>query len=142
MRRSVLNALVLLVAFGWFPRAAAASPIGIGFLTFDDNGSGGLLFDITNLTGLNSFSPDFPIGTAVTITVTNLVANKSGGGTIPVAGGNFTGSGDLQCSVAGDAASGGCNFAAYDLVSAVLTGTFSPTSGLADRESTRLDSSH
>jgi hypothetical protein len=133
MRRSVLKVLTLLFALTCVPRAASATTIDIGLLTFDADvlTSGSLTFDITDLTGLNAFPPDFPITTPLTITVTNLTANKSGGGTLTIPGSDFTGGGDVQCSVAGDAASGGCNFAAYTLSSATLMGTLSPTTGLA-----------
>jgi hypothetical protein len=39
--------------------------------------------------------------------------------------------GDLDCTVAGDAATGGCDFSAYNLVSATLSGTLNPVTGLA-----------
>src|SRR5262245_4310153 len=129
MRRSSLIALVLLIAIGCLPRVASATSIDIGILSFDADvlSSGTLTFDITNLTGLNALPPDYPITTPLTITVTSLTANKSGGGTLTLLGSDFTGSPDLQCSVAGDAAIGGCNFAAYVLTSATITGTLSPT---------------
>jgi hypothetical protein len=113
---------------------AFADSIGVGLATFDSGTPTGDTFDIINLTGVNAFPPDFPITTPLTITITGLVANLQGGGTLNIAGSNFTvvdAEGDLNCTVSGDAGSGGCNFSAYSLLSATLTGTYSPTTGLA-----------
>ena len=114
---------------------ALADPIGVGLLTYDGVPfTSPAMFDITNLTGANAFAPDFPITTQLTFTITSLVANLQGGGTFTLAGSNFTAvdpQGDLNCTVAGDASTGGCDLAAYNLLSATLTGTLSPLTGLA-----------
>jgi hypothetical protein len=113
---------------------ASAGVIGVGLLTYDGNTPYALAaFDITNFTGGGAFPPDFPITTPLAITVTNLVANLQGGGTIIIPGTDFTvvdSSGDLNCTVTGDASTGGCDFAAHSLVSATLTGKLSPLTGL------------
>jgi len=131
MKSFVLRALAALIAIGCFSHTASASTIKIGVLSFDDL-SGIQTFDITNLTGANSLSPDYPVATPLTITVTGLTAAKNGGGTLTLTGSAFTtdASGNVNCTAVGDASLGGCNFAAYDLLSATLTGTLSPTSGL------------
>ena len=127
--------LLLAIVFSCCATLANAGVVSIGELTFDANTPTALAtFDITNLTGLNAFPPDFPITTQLAITVTSLVANLQGGGTLTISGNDFSvvdPQGDLNCTVSGDAASGGCDFAAYDIVSATLSGTLSPLSGLA-----------
>ncbi len=132
MAKPFPRVLILSLVISCFATLANADTIPVGDLTFDQNASTAT-FDITNLTGLNAFPPDFPITTQLTITITSLVAEVQGGGTLSIDGSNFTAdpSGDLFCTVAGDAGSGGCNFSAHDLVSATLTGTLSPTTGLA-----------
>ena len=55
-------------------------------------------------------------------------------GPITVDGSNFVvvdPFGDLNCTNPAGATSGGCDFSAFNVLSATLTGTFSPTSGLA-----------
>ncbi len=100
-------------------------------LSLDDL-DGVSVFNVTNLTGAGALPPDYPIETLLEFTVTGLTANKEGGGTLSLTGGAFSddGSGNVNCTATGDASTGGCNFAAYDLVSATLTGTLSPTSAL------------
>jgi hypothetical protein len=113
---------------------ASADTVGIGLLTFDPDTPIPAAFDITNLTGVNAIPPTFPITTQLTITVTSLIANLQVGGTLTLPGSDFTvvdASGDVDCTVAGDASTGGCDFAAHPLLSATLTGTLSPLTGLA-----------
>jgi len=134
MERPLRRVLISLFVLGVCSNVAFANLIGVGELTFDTLPAA--TFDITNLTGANSaIDPiDFPISTQLTITVTSLVANLQGGGTITLSGSDFTladAQGDLNCSVAGLAGSGGCDFSAYTLLSATLTGTLSPLTGLA-----------
>jgi len=135
MVRTLPRVLVLLVVIGCCATVANADLIPVGELTFDQNTPTALAaFDITDLTGVDAFPPDFPITTQLTIAVTSLVANLQGGGTLTIAGSDFTvvdPQGDLDCTVAGLAGSGGCDISAYNLVSATLTGTLSPTTGLA-----------
>ena len=127
--------LILLSIIGCCLSVASADVIGAGELTFDSNTSAALAtFDITDLTGVNAFPPTFPITSDLTITVTSLIANLQGGGTITLNGSDFSvvdAQGDVDCTVAGDAGSGGCDFSAYNLVSATVTGTLNPTTGLA-----------
>jgi hypothetical protein len=132
--RPLLRVLALLFVISCFSRIASADTIGVGELTYDALPAA--TFDITNLTGANSaIDPiDFPISTQLTITVTSLVANVQGGGPITISGSDFTvadAQDDLNCTVAGDAGTGGCDFSAYTLLSATLTGTLSPLTGLA-----------
>jgi hypothetical protein len=113
---------------------ASADSVGVGVFTFDLNTpTASATFDITNLTGSNAFAPDFPVTTPLTLTITSLVATLDGGGTLNLNGSVFSivdPQGDLNCAVPGDAGSGGCNFSAYNLVSATITGTFSPVTGI------------
>ena len=129
MKSFVLRALVPLVVIGCFSQTASASTIKIGFLAFDDLGD----MQTFDITGVTSFPPDYPLETSLTFTVTGLSAAKSGGGTLTLPGSAFTTdavTGNANCMAPGDASTGGCNFATYDLLSATLTGTLSPTSGL------------
>jgi hypothetical protein len=132
MRSSVMRTLALVFAFSCLARVASATSIPVGSLFLFDDGSQ-LAFFIQNLTGQNALAPDYPITTPLTITVTGLTATTSEG-SLHLLGSAFTddGSGDLNCTAVGDAGSGGCDFGAYQLTSAILTGTFSPLSGLPD----------
>ena len=133
MTRSMTKVLASLLFVAFFSSVASAAPIvGIGFLSFDSGQLAGDVFDVTNLTGLSALTPDFPIETQLTFTITQLTATKSGGGTLSLGGGAFTtdAGGNVNCTTAGDAASGGCDFGAYTLLSAVITGTLSPITGL------------
>ena len=131
MKGSAFRILAALIVLGCSSNVASASTIKIGVLSFDDLGDTSV-FNVTNLTGPSAFPPDYPIETQLTFTVTGLSAAKSGGGTLTLTGSAFAGdgSGNVNCTAAGDASTGGCNFAAYDLLSATLTGILSPTSGL------------
>lgn len=135
MVRPLSKVLVLLFVISCCSGTASANTVGVGLLTFDSDTPTALAaFDILNLTGSNAFPTDFPITTQLTITVTNLVANIDGGGTLTLPGSDFSAvdpQGDVDCTVVGDAGSGGCDFAAYNLLSATLTGTLSPSTGLA-----------
>lgn len=133
MLKAPLRGILGLLVFGCGAMLATADPISIGLLTFDTNG-GQAAFNITNLTGGNAFAPSYPVTTQLTITVTSLVAELEGGGTLTIPASDFSvvdPQGDINCSAAGDAASGGCNFAPYNIASATLTGTLSPLTGLA-----------
>jgi hypothetical protein len=130
MVRPLPKVLILLFVISCCSSVAFADLIGVGQLTFDALPNA--TFDILNLTGGNSFPPDFPITTQLTITVTSLVANLQVGGPITILGSDFTpdAQGDLACLAPGDAGTGGCDFSAYNIVSAVLTGTLSPLTPL------------
>jgi hypothetical protein len=122
-----------LFVVGGLASTAFATSIGVGQLQFVGNGTPVTTFDIANRTGSRTSPPDFPITTQLAITVSSLVANIQGGSAITIAGSNFTvvdAQGDLDCTVAGNAASGGCDLSPYSVVSATLTGTLSPTTGL------------
>jgi hypothetical protein len=122
---------VLLIVMSW-SRGTSAATIQVGVFSFDTGTLAGDIFSITNLTGPNALPPDFPVEPLLTFTVTNLSASLLGGGTLTVDGSKFTtdGSGNVNCLEPGDAGTGDCNFAAYDLLSATISGILSPTSGL------------
>jgi hypothetical protein len=115
-----------------FSSVAAAAPIQIGLFSFDTGTPTGDSFSISNFTGPGALPPDFPLETLLTFSVTSLVAELSGGGTLTVDGSAFTSdaAGNVTCAEAGDAGTGDCNFAAYELLSATIMGTLAPTSGL------------
>jgi hypothetical protein len=113
-------------------RVASAAPIQIGLLTFDAVTDSIWTFNITNLTGPDqAIPPEFPIKTLLTFNVTHLTATTSTG-LLDIDGSAFTvdASGNVNCTLSGDAGSGGCNFAAYALSSATLTGTLTPMADL------------
>jgi hypothetical protein len=119
MRPSLRIILALAAILTAIPRAAAADTISVGVLSFDDLGNGVATFDIASLFGL-------------TITVTGLTADVDGGAALTIPASDFTtvdAFGDVGCTVPGFALTGGCNFAASDLLSVTLTGTLSPTTG-------------
>ena len=118
---------ILLVALAVFPAAAFADSVAVGDLTYDATSSSTDQFDITDLTGTAAFPPDAPITTPVSITVTSLVVNFSGGSSLTLPGSDFSvvdSSGDVNCT------NSACNLFGDNIVSAVLNGTLSPTTGL------------
>jgi hypothetical protein len=134
MSRFVGSVLASFVVVSSLASAASAATIPIGFFTFDEDVVfTGNSFNITNLTGANALPPDFPLTDLLTFTVTGLTGEVDDGSIFNVSGSAFTAdaSGNLQCSEAGDASTGDCNFAAYDVVSATISGTLSPTGGLS-----------
>jgi hypothetical protein len=131
MARAIVRLLAAVLMVGGIAHAAAAVPIGL--LTFDALTETGATFNVTNLTG-GLFAPDFPILTPLTIDVTDLTAVTRDGATLAIGGSNFQivdEAGDVNCTAPGDAGSGGCNVAAYEIVSATLRGTVSPVTGIA-----------
>jgi hypothetical protein len=128
MQRILTRLLFAMLAVGLMSAVAHADNIAVGDLSFDAITSSSSQFDITNLTGANSFAPDFPIATTLTISVTQVVVDLLGGGTITLPGSDFTvvdAGGDVDCTGAG------CNLFGDAITSATLTGTLSPTSGLS-----------
>jgi PEP-CTERM motif len=132
-----LTQLFLLLALGaCFCTVASADQIGVGLLSYDATTSNpttgaatASAFDITNFTGPGGAfdTTDFPITTQLTFTVTSVVADLLGGGSVVIPGTSFTSGdtdGDLNCTGAG------CNLFADSITSATLTGTLSPITGL------------
>ena len=120
--------LLLVLAVGGFCAAASADQIPVGILSYDAISSSADQFDITNLTGSSSLPPGFPITTALTFTVTDLVVDLEGGGTITLPGSDFSvvdAEGDVDCTAAA------CNLFGDDILSVTLMGDLSPTSGLS-----------
>jgi PEP-CTERM motif len=130
MQRTLTRLMISLLAMGLMCAVAHADDIGVGDLSFDAatlSGTSATL-DITNLTGDNAFPPDFPITTPVTISVTQVVVDLLGGGTITLPGSDFTvvdPQGDVDCTAAA------CDLSGDLVTGATLTGTLSPTSGLS-----------
>lgn len=112
--------LVSLLVVGGFASTASATSIGVGQLNFVATPF--TTFDITNQTGSG-----FPITTQLAITVNSLVANIQDGSTIVIPGASFTvvnAQGDVSCTAPD------CNLSSDSVVSATLTGTLSPTTGI------------
>jgi hypothetical protein len=131
MKAFVAKVLAALCLMTCVPSVAAAATIQIGLLSFDGDASFNT-FNVTNLTGPGALPPDFPIETLLAITVTGLNVSVDGGGTFFIGASAFTtdASGNVNCTAAGDASAGDCNFAAYQVLGATLTGTLAPTAGL------------
>lgn len=129
VKRRVAGVLAVVCVVVFVPGTASADPIG--FLSLNSGTLAGTTFNITNLTGDNAFPPYFPITTPLTIGVIRLTA-ETVSGQLTVDGSAFTlaASGDVNCTLMGDASTGGCNFGAYEILSATLTGTLSPTTGV------------
>lgn len=128
MVQRLTQLFLLLVLSACFCTVASADQIGVGVLSFDSISPSQSQFDITNLTGTNSFAPDFPISTLLSITVTSLTVNFTSGPALVLPGSAFTtvdAEGDVNCTGAG------CNLFGDSITSATLAGTFSPTTGLA-----------
>lgn len=128
MQRILTRLMLALFAVGLLSAVAHADNIGVGDLSYDQISASDNQFDITNLTGSNSLAPEFPISTQLTITVTQVFVQLSGGGSIVLPGGDFTvvdSQGDVDCTNAA------CNLFGDLITSATLTGTLSPTTGLA-----------
>jgi hypothetical protein len=108
--------------------ASAQGTYAVGDLSYDQISGSDNEFDITNLTGSNAFPSAFPITSLLTFSVTNLVVNFTSGPALTLPGSDFTVvdiAGDVDC------AAGPCNLFGDNITSAVLTGTFSPTTGLS-----------
>ena len=122
MNRILPGLLLVLVTLMLFSAAASATQIPIGLLTFDEvTGTSGE-FDITNLTGSNSM-PGFPVTTGLTFNITNLTVNFVSGPPDVLTSADFTSDGSGGWL--------GSNVFSSSILSAVLTGTLSPTSGVA-----------
>jgi len=137
MLRRLTQVLLVLFAMAGFCSIASADSIAIGDLSFDEgtlSTSTSTTFDITNLTGGDAFPPSFPVTSLLTITVTNVVVDLEGGGTVTLPGSDFAvvdAGGDVDCVNTASAASGGCDLAGDTVIGATLTGTLSPTTGLS-----------
>jgi hypothetical protein len=128
MQRILTRLMLALLAVGLLSAVAHADNVPVGILSYDTISSSATEFDITNLTGGDAFPPDYPISTPLTITVTQVVVDLLGGGSIILPGSDFTvvdPGGDLDCTGAN------CNLFGDAITSATLTGTLSPTSGLS-----------
>ena len=128
MVQRLTQLLLLLALSACLSTVASADQIGVGLLTYDTISTSATQFDITNLTGANSFTPDFPISTLLSITISSLTVNFTSGPALVLPGSSFgvvDAAGDVDCNGAG------CNLFGDSITSAVLTGTLSPTTGLA-----------
>lgn len=128
MIRRLRKFLVLSGAMAVFSMVASADIYNVGILSYDQISSSQTQFDITNGTGTNAGAFGFPITSLVSFSVTNMVVNFTSGPALVLPGSDFTvvdAQGDLNCT------GSGCNLFGDSITSAVLTGTFSPTSGLS-----------
>ncbi len=131
--RVLVFGMVILVLGG----LAFADQVTVGAISYDPFilGQPGLpavnVFDLSNLTGMNSFPPDFPVATNLDFNNLTLTVFDSGGGQQSFDGGTF-----------------GPGFATLDaqfldtlgITSAILTGSFSSTAiTLADGSSVQIN---
>ncbi|MHB1957838.1 MAG: PEP-CTERM sorting domain-containing protein [Acidobacteriaceae bacterium] len=126
--------LVLLLAAGCFSAAttAGASPITVGYVSYDVTGTNVAQFDIYNQSGPNSSTypdPTFPVVTSVSLSSLTLTVDYTGGGTETFGSSYFTLSGD-GLSFDGTALStlSGPPSGLFGADAATLTGNFSTTS--------------
>jgi hypothetical protein len=129
MNRIMPRLFVLALALAVSCAVASANEIPAGFLSLDAQGGVATVgsFDITNLTGLNSILPDFPISTPLTFSITSLTVNFSGGGSTILHAADFAS--DLNGGFLGNTA---FNLLTSPITNAVLVGTFSPITGVND----------
>src|SRR5271157_3150979 len=114
------------VTLGLISGLAPASPMPIGFLSFDSGNPGATagVFDIANLTGANdSTFPDtsFPVATPLTFSNILLTVNFLGGGSTVLNSSNFNSDGG-----GGFTGTSTFDLAAFPIASASLTGDLSP----------------
>ena len=122
--RKTLRYLLLLLAVMTVSVTVLASPIPLGFVSYNFTDPGLAEFNIVNQTGPNSSAfpdPTWPITTSVNLSSLSLVVTDSGGGTTTFGSGFFSLEPD-GLSFAGPIVSSTNTY-----VMAVLTGTLSPT---------------
>ena len=115
-----LGALVVFLFSQW----AAASPIAIGYMSFDVTSGTTAQFDIANLTGTNALAPDFPVATPLAFNSLNLLVTFSDGSTHTFGLSDFTLSADGMSLDGPTVAIGGTALP----VAATLSGLVGPTS--------------
>src|SRR5271170_3629077 len=118
MMRRLPKLFILLGVMACF---GTADQIAVGDLSYDQISANQTEFDITNLTGLNSFPPDFPITSALTFTITSLVVDFTSGPALVLTGSDFTvedAQDDIDCDVT---VTGVCNLFGDNITSATLT---------------------
>jgi len=128
MKRRLLPMLAFALIAMLFSHPALADTVNIGFVSYDVTGTNIAEFDIFNLTGPNSFDPDFPVATSVSLIDLSLLVDYSGGQTVTFGSSYFTLSSD-GLSFNGDALSTleGPPIGLNGAISATLTGMISPT---------------
>ena len=122
--RKTLRYLLFLLAVMAVSVSVLASPIPLGFVSYNLTDPGFAQFNVLNQTGPNASifpDPTWPVSTSINLSSLNLVVTDSGGGTITYGSGFFTLEPD-GLSYAGPTVSDTNTF-----VMAVLTGTLSPT---------------
>jgi hypothetical protein len=126
MLRLLARAILILLPLAVLSAVASADSVPIGTLALDPTGANSGEFDITNLTGSNALPPDFPVTSSLTLSITSLVVNFSGGSSVTLTSANFSSDG-----FGGFNGSNSFNLLTSPITSAVLTGSLSPTSGLS-----------
>jgi hypothetical protein len=124
MYRVFSRTLLLLLTLTVFSAVASADQFPIGLLSFDAANLAGTSgqFDITNQTGPNSFPPSFPVTSSLAFAITSLTVNFTTGSPIVLLAGDFTSDGNGGWL--------GNNSFTSPILSAILVGTLSPTSGV------------
>jgi len=122
--RKTLKYVVLLLAVMTVSVSVLASPIPLGFVTYNLTDPGFAEFNIINQTGPNSTAfpdPTWPVSNSINLSSLSLLVTDSGGGTTTFGSGFFSLEPD-GLSYAGPTVSSTNTY-----VTATLTGTLSPT---------------
>jgi hypothetical protein len=125
MRRFLPRLLLLVLTLTVFSAAAFADDYPVGVISLDQTGATSGEFDITNYTGVNSLPPDLPVTTDLTINISTLIITFASGPAEVLTAGDFTS--DLNGGWLGN---NSFNIASDPIISAVLTGTLGPTTGV------------
>ena len=131
--RKTLGLYVLLLTILTFSIAASAAPVPLGYLSYNLTDPGFAQFFVLNQTGANSSpSPDptWPISTPVNLSSLSLTVTASGGGSTTF------GSGFFSLALDGLSFDGPIVSSTNTYVTAVLTGTLSPTTFTLNNGST------
>src|SRR5271157_2747428 len=122
--RKTLRYLVILLAVTTVSVSVMASPIPLGFVSYNLTDPGFAQFFVINQTGPNGSvfpDPTWPISTSVNLSSLSLVVTDSGGGTTTF------GSGFFSLALDGLSFDGPIVGSTNTYVTGVLTGTLSPT---------------
>jgi hypothetical protein len=130
-------AIALVVGFAW--SAAQATPIPLGFISWDVTVPGSFgQFDIVNQTGPNSSPPTWPVSTQVQFSSLSLVVDFSDGSTTTFGSAYFTLNPDGESLDGSPIAIGGVSPLP---TKAILTGDLTPTTIDVNGTSTTVDAS-
>jgi len=126
MLRFLARAALLLLSCAAITSVAAADSVPIGLFSLDATGASSGEFDVTNLTGTSSLPPDFPVTTALSISITSVVITFESGPSLTLDASHFASDG-----FGGWLGNDSFNLLSSPILSATITGTLSPLSGIS-----------